>query len=321
MMRFQYSTLPGVFMVTKTHNNTPIQTMGRPFPKAALLCFSLLSSCLFSAHLAAADGPTWRTPDPAQTVYLDTDAGGIVIELAPQLAPKTVEQFLRLVREGFYDGQSFYRVIDGFVAQGGDGSDLNRELKQPTLPAEAELSADAIKDKSQFVKVQSPDFYAHSTGYLQGFPAAHDAEKKRYWPIHCPATVAMARDDDPASSSTDFYIVIGQAPRYLDRNLNIFGRVIYGMDSAQRIKRGPAASNGVFDDHSQASQMLKASVAADLPKDQRLAIRIEDTTTPAFQEKLESRRHRNHTFFHHKPPAVLDICQVPIAVKLDSPSQ
>ena len=77
---------------------------------------------VISTPLAAQE---WRKPDPANTVYMDTDSGGIVIELAPRFAPQTVAQFLKLVRDGFYDGQSFYRVIDGFVAQGGDGSDLN----------------------------------------------------------------------------------------------------------------------------------------------------------------------------------------------------
>src|SRR5690606_39743658 len=62
------------------------------------------------------------------------------------------------------------------------------------------------------------------------------------WLTHCPGIVAMARNNEPDTGSTDFYIVIGQAPRYLDRNLTIFGRVIDGMEVVQRIHRGDRKS-------------------------------------------------------------------------------
>lgn len=284
-----------------------------------VLRFTLITS-FFLLQCSIVSANEWRRPDPAHTVYLDTNAGGIVIELTPRFAPVTVKQFIKLVRDGFYDGQSFYRVIDGFVAQGGDGSDLNTDLKQQTLPAEFELSApEAIAD-IPFILAQKDDLFAATTGFVDGFPAAHDADKKHYWPVHCPGAVAMARDNAPDTGSTDFYIVIGQAPRYLDRNLSIFGRVIYGMNHVQKILRGPRANDGVFKDHSKATQIIKASIAIDLPESERLDIQIMDTSSEAFQQVMESRRHRQHEFFHHQPPAVLDVCQIPIAIRLPGES-
>jgi peptidylprolyl isomerase len=62
----------------------------------------------------------WRTPSPDNTVYMQTSEGLVIIELAPFIAPEHTLRFKNLVKEGFYDGLDFYRVIDGFVAQAGD---------------------------------------------------------------------------------------------------------------------------------------------------------------------------------------------------------
>lgn len=287
------------------------------FQLAAYLFGSLTLSQSALAAAEAMPDPGWRAPDPQRTVYLDTTAGGIVIELAPRFAAKTVAQFVRLVREGFYDDQSFYRVIDGFVAQGGDGSDISGELKQPTLPAEFEWSTQQhAGEQPPFVLAQEKDMFAAATGFIDGFPAAHDADSSHYWYVHCPAAVAMARDNAADSGSSDFYIVIGQAPRYLDRNLSIFGRVIYGMENVQKIQRGPSDGNGIIRDEAARTKIIKASLAADLPAEDRLQLHVTDTQSEAFAQTMASRRNRDHGFFHHKPPAVLDVCQIPLQSKL-----
>ncbi len=271
-----------------------------------------ISNASAAADDAAANSE-WRQPDPENTVYLDTPEGRIVIELNTRFAPATVKQFKRLIREGFYDGLRFYRVIDGFVAQGGDGSDLDQELTQPTLPAEFEHTTNGLN----FVSAQKGDLFADETGFIDGFPAALDTETKTSWLTHCPGTVAMARNNEPDSGSTDFYIVIGQAPRYLDRNLTVFGRVIHGMDIAQKINRGPSNANGIIENSDAQTSMLKAKVAADLPAEQRLNIKVMSTNHQSFTELMDSRRNRTHEFFHHRPPAVLDVCQVPIPVEIN----
>jgi len=82
-------------------------------------------------------GASAQTANPENTLYLDVPGGRVTIELLPDIAPKHVERIKKLTREGFYDGVSFHRVIDGFMAQTGDptgtgtgGSDY------PDLPAE-----------------------------------------------------------------------------------------------------------------------------------------------------------------------------------------
>jgi len=129
----------------------------------------------------------------------------------------------------------------------------------------------------------------------------------------------MARNDDPDSGSTDFYIVIGQAPRYLDRNLTVFGRVVWGMDVVQRIKRGPALKNGIIEDDLEQSWIKQVRLASSLETAQRLDIYIADTNSEGFVKMLDGRRDRKQKFFHRKPPEVLDVCQVPVPARLEKP--
>jgi peptidylprolyl isomerase len=247
--------------------------------------------------------------DPDYTVVLRLDDGPVVIELNPVFAPATSAQFRRLVRAGFYDGLPFYRVIDGFVAQGGDGSDMSEEENaEPAIKAEFELK---WTGDLPFVSVQKADLFAAETGFVDGFPAARDLESSKVWLTHCPGAVGMARGNEADSGSTDFYIVIGQAPRYLDRNITTFGRVIYGMSVVQRIKRGPVDEGGMIADAADSTIIRSASVLADVPVDERLAIVVPDTNSDAFRTMLEERRHRSSEWFVRTPPAVLDVCQIP----------
>jgi peptidylprolyl isomerase len=270
-----------------------------------------LAICLTAlSGQAAAEDPTWRPVDPENLVLMELQEGQVLIELNPAFAPQTVKQFRRLVRERFYDGLGFYRVIDGFVAQGGDGSDLGEMSDVPLVEAEFEREWTA---EMPFVPAQRPDLFAPETGFIDGFAAGRDPRRERAWLLHCPGVVAMARNEDPDSSRTDFYIVIGQAPRYLDRNMNVFGRVIHGMEVVQRIRRGPVNDNGIIRDDTEASRIRRLQLAADLPEEDRPTAYVVDSASPGFSDLLTERRERKQRFFHHRPPEVLDACQVPLA--------
>lgn len=250
-----------------------------------------------------------RPVDPENTVMLQLDDGPIVIELSPQFAPATAAQFKRLVRDGFYDGLSFYRVIDGFVAQGGDGSDMSEEENaEPTIEAEFERD---WSDELSFFSVQSPDLFAPETGFVDGFPAGRDLDAGKVWLTHCPGAVGMARGNTADSGSTDFYIVIGQAPRYLDRNITTFGRVIHGMNVAQRILRGPPEEGGMISSSEESTLIRSAHVLSDLPDDDRPAFVVNETNSEEFAQMVEERRYRKSEWFIKTPPAVLDVCQIP----------
>jgi len=253
--------------------------------------------------------------------------GTVVILLNPDFAPKTVKRFKELLEEQFYRGMSFYRVIDGFVAQGGDESDIDGNDTSETLKAEFEIHWPLKpKDKEEaedwlpmsWTPVQKDDMFAPYTGFIDGFPAARDEKKGgKAWLTHCPGTIAMARNDGPNTGRTDFYIVIGQAPRYLDRNLTVFGRVVWGMDVVQRIKRGPTLKNGIIEGDLDRTWIKRMRLASSLEENEQLDIWMADTNSKGFKNTLKERRNRSNKFFYHKPPKVLDICQVPVPVRLE----
>ena len=295
------------------------------FSGSRWILFAILIAA--SACASAQSELIWNSLDPDNTVYLQMQEGTVVIELNPEFAPKTVKRFKQLIAEQFYRGMSFYRVIDGFVAQGGNESDIDGSQNTKPLKAEFEISWPLKpKDKEEakdwlpmsWTPVQTNDMFAPYTGFIDGFPAARDAKKAgKAWLTHCPGTVAMARNEDPDSGATDFYIVIGQAPRYLDRNLTVFGRVVWGMDVVQRIKRGPSRNNGIIEDDLKRSWIKRMRLVSSLDLNERLDIYVADTNNKGFRNLLKERRDRSNKFFHYKPPKVLDICQVPVPVRLE----
>ena len=107
-------------------------------------------------------------------------------------------------------------------------------------------------------------------------------------------------------------------PKSSAKIMTIFGRVVYGMDVVQRIKRAPYDSGGVFEDSTKASQILGIQLSSEQPPKKRPLISIEETEGDAFKEKLKNRKYRSHPFFFEKPPEVLDACQVPLKVKVEN---
>ncbi|MEJ0045913.1 MAG: peptidylprolyl isomerase [Rhodospirillales bacterium] len=113
-----------------------------------------------AALLAAGAASAQSTPktDPQNTVYLDIPYGRVVIELRPDLAPKHVERIKLLCHEHFYDGTPFHRVIDGFMAQGGDPTGTGEGgSKYPNLPAEFSNVAKFVRGTVGAARTQEPD--------------------------------------------------------------------------------------------------------------------------------------------------------------------
>lgn len=282
---------------------------------AAILSGLLLT---FVVSLQAQEGMTWRQVDQQNLVFMELGEGQVVFELNPAFAPKTVAQFRKLVADDFYRGLSFYRVIDGFVAQGGDESDVDQPNDLPALPPEFERKFTQESDEElPWTSVQKNDLFAAETGFIDGFAAAR--ERDQVWLTHCPGVLAMARGEAADSGSTDFYIVIGQAPRYLDRNLTIFGRVIDGMNVVQKINRGRTRDNGIISNDLQRSRISSMKLAAHMGEGEGAEFYVMDTGGEAFEDLLDARRNRQADFFHHKPPQVLDVCQVPVSARREKP--
>lgn len=287
--------------------------------KAALNSIVTLISLLFISACGAENSneSTWRKLALNNTVLLTLPHGKVVIELAPQFAPKHVSQFSELTKQGFYDGTKFYRVIDGFVAQAGPKDGSKKDKSVSLLAMESEWHPDS---NWSYTPVQQQDLFAQQTGFKDGFALAYQAGKKdssaNAWLTHCPGTLAMARNNEADSASSHFYFVIGQAPRYLDRVMTIFGRVVYGMHHIQAIQRTEVVEGEYAVDHRNFSKIISMQLMRDVAENEKVRIEVENTESTAFIERLVRRRTRGSAFFYKKPPQVLDVCQIPIRSRL-----
>jgi len=147
-------------------------------------------------------------------VELETTAGVIKIELFPDAAPKTVANFTQYVKDKFYDGTQFHRVIDGFMVQGGGFTpEFSQKPTRPPVPIEAESSSKA--------------------GLL-----------------NVPGAVSMARTNDPNSATSQFFINVNDN-KFLNYSPNnpgytVFGKVVAGMDVVNKIAKSQTGSGGPF---------------------------------------------------------------------------
>ena len=267
---------------------------------------TVLAAGLALAWAASAAADAWRDVDARDLVVMDLTYGRVLIELAPRMAPKHAERFRALARAKFYDGQSFYRVIDGFVAQGGIGEGDDKKTPEwPALKAEFDRP---IANDVVFTPLGSPDLFADEVGHVDGFPVGRDWNDGRMWLLHCPGTIAMARDNDPDTGGTEFYIPIGHGPRRLDRNLTAFGRVLEGMQHIQKLNRGdPKVDSGVIQDAARRDAIVRVQVAADMPRKERPRVRVMDTTAKDFAD-YKAQRKNPAPDFYKRVAKNLDIC-------------
>jgi peptidylprolyl isomerase len=261
--------------------------------------------------LAAAQPGDFRALDPEDTLYLELGTGRVVMELAPLFAPNHVANVKALVREGYFDGSAIVRVHENYVVQWAD-PDGKREIKkaQRTLPAELDRPAAGVP----FTALPDRDTYANEVGFSGGFPVARDSASGAAWLVHCYAMLGAGRDVAPDSGGgAELYVVIGHAPRHLDRNVTLFGRVLSGMERLTSLPRGTAPL-GFYEKPEQRVPILRIRVAADVPEPERTELEVLRTDTPTFQALVESRRNRREEWFI-RPAGHIEVCNVPLVVR------
>jgi peptidylprolyl isomerase len=261
--------------------------------------------------LAASKPSDWRPLDPENTLYLELSSGRVVMELAPDFAPRHVANIRQLAREQYFDGLAIVRVQDNYVVQWGDpeGSRSVGEA-QRTLPAEFARPAAGL----EFPGLPDRDAYAPETGFVAGFPAARDKADGTAWLAHCYGMLGAGRENDADSGGgTELYVVIGHAPRHLDRNVTLVGRVVHGMELLSSIPRGMGAM-GFFEKPEQRVPIRQLRIAADLPPRERTALEVLRTDTPTFEALVEARRNRSEEWFK-MPAGHIEVCNVPLPVR------
>jgi peptidylprolyl isomerase len=293
--------------------------------RTGLFLLAAFQSCAFPAFAEALDGKKtsseilaetsaadWRTIPADETLLIELERGTVTVALSPILAPAHIEQIRALTSGGFYDGLSFYRVIDGFVAQGGDPFG-ERKIGAASERMKAEFD-DEIDDDFAFFALPDIDGYARQSGFVGSLPVGVDSKQNRAWHLHCAGAFAFGRENGRDTASTEFYITL-QPQRYLDRNLSVFGRVIDGMAHLQALRRvDPPMSK----DDDLGEVIVSMRMASDIPEGERPVFEILDSASQKFAEFAEARRNRADEFFYFRPN-YLDVCQMPVPVRRKAP--
>jgi peptidylprolyl isomerase len=208
------------------------------------------------------------------------------------------------------------RSQDNFVVQWADPADADHKKPlsggaRKTLEPEFERRATGL----QFVALPDPDTYAPQTGFVNGLPTARDKADGTAWLVHCYSMVGAGRDNGVETGpGTEIYVVSGHAPRQLDRNVALFGRIVYGMELLAVMPRGPAPM-GFYDKAEMRVPIREMRVAADVPADQRTRLEVMRTDTQTFTDLIEARRNRQDEWYKHKAGRI-DVCNVPLPVRL-----
>jgi peptidylprolyl isomerase len=253
----------------------------------SILLLAAVLSAAAPAALAKPKAPAaadWRTPDAENVLVIDTSRGRVIVELVPEVAPGHVERLKVLARKGTYDGRTFFRVIDRFMAQTGDPRDTGEGgTDLPDLKAEFTFRRDAA---AGVVVAASP--WGTDEGFLKSLPVVgqgwswHDMTqdgKVATWGSYCPGVVGMARDDNPDSANSQFFLM-RQPYQSLDKRYTAFGRVISGLDAIRAIKTGEPVP-------SPQDRMDRVRVLADIPAAERPTVRVIDPAGAWFKAEIK----------------------------------
>ena len=238
------------------------------------LCLAAISAPALAASAPAKPSEQdWRTPAAETVMVIDTNKGRVLVELVPQVAPNHVARLQELTRAGTYDGRTFFRVIDRFMAQTGD----------PTNTGEGGSDKSDLKAEFTFRRTAETGFVPMAApaglevGYLKSLPVVSQAwswsdvtsdKKVAAWGTYCPGVIGMAREEGNDTANSQFFLMRQPYPS-LDKRYTAFGRVISGLEAVRAIKTGepvPAPQD----------QMQKVRLLSDIPESERPKIRVID---------------------------------------------
>jgi peptidylprolyl isomerase len=239
---------------------------------------AFMAGAAAAAASPAPPAPDWRLLDPENGLLIDTSRGRIIVEMAPEAAPKHVAQIKALARQKLYDGLTFFRVIDWFMDQTGDPRNTGEGASSlPNLKAEFTFRR---QGSTPFVPVATP--MGAEEGLLGSLPVVSQAgalmkltpdHQISAWATYCPGVAGMGRDDDPDSANSQFFLM-RQAYPSLDKRYTAWGRVLIGLDVVRAIKTGEPVQDP--------DRMLRVRVLADLPDAERPKVYVMDAQGPAF---------------------------------------
>lgn len=261
--------------------------------------------------LAQSPASDWRTVDPENTIYMELPAGRVVIELSETFTPEHTRNIRELVRVGWFNGANIVRSQENYVVQWGRDEDD----PGPMGSASVTLTPEFWRPRRglNVTRLRDPDSYAREVGFVDGFPMASNGRDA--WMAHCPAMVGAGRGDTAESGNGgELYVVIGHAPRHLDRNIATVGRVLQGMELLSVMPRGTGPL-GFYETEAERTPIPRVRMASDVPTSERVNLEALRTDSATFRDVIASRRFRRESWFLD-PVGRINLCNVPLPVRV-----
>lgn len=289
---------------------------------AGLVALGFLAAC---ASAEAPDAPVrslgeileqspasdWRTVDQHNLIYMQLPQGQVIIELAADYVPSHAANIRALARAHYWDGAAIVRGQDNYVVQWG------RDEGDPRPTGEGVLSLPPEFDRPragvEITRLVDPDTYAREVGFAYGFPVASNG--RQTWLTHCYGMVGAGRGDTADSGSgAELYVVIGQSPRHLDRNITTVGRVLQGMEILSVMPRGTGPL-GFYETEAERTPIILVRLGSELPESERVNFEALRTESATFRDVIDSRRFRRESWFLD-PVGHVNVCNVPLPVRV-----
>jgi cyclophilin family peptidyl-prolyl cis-trans isomerase len=291
-------------------------------------------------------------PEDLLVMELAPDSAGkprrVVIQLMPApFSTGWTGNIRKLAAARWWDGTAIVRVQDNYVVQWGD-PDAEDEAKAKPLPADiakvpesdyvvgldafdaamiAQSPPDGDADKAMAAVLDAaeaaargdlpapwtaPDAYAPQLDFYAGWPLASNDES--VWPVHCYGMVGVGRNLSPdTGSGAELYTVIGHAPRHLDRNIALVGRVVEGIEHLSSLPRGTGPL-GFYEKPEERTAIRSVRLATELPAAERPQLEYLDSASESFFAYAKARANRKDAFFNI-PAGGADICNIPVPIR------
>ena len=254
----------------------------------------------------------WRTIPPEDLLVMTLEGGArVVIQLAPDFAPVHVANIRKMATAGYWQGSTVYRVQDNYVSQWGLG-----EAERPLPDGVVKVPPHEYWRPAQgmpFLAIKASDPYSKQAGFSGGWPVATYKDGTASL-THCYGAVGVARDLAPdTGSGSELYTIIGHAPRQLDRNIAIVGRVIEGIENLSSLPRG-TEKMGFYAKGQVAKPIQSVQLASAMPADARPSFQYLDNMTVGFAHYVLVRMNRDDDFYR-VPAGGADICNIPVPIR------